>query len=63
MPVVEGDRSQVLTLRKPLSLCDELLQAGQSYPQYLPESYLALAKWLSCCNIFCHEVLFFYFDC
>ena len=35
MPVVEGDVSQVLTSRKALFLCNEHLQAGQSYPQYL----------------------------
>ena len=29
MAVAEGDVSQVLTLRKALSLCDEHLQAGQ----------------------------------
>ena len=63
MPVVEGDVSQVLTLRKALSLCDEHLQADQSYPQYLPESYSTLAEGLSYCNVFCHEIFSFYFGC
>ena len=52
MAVIEGDISQVLTLRKALSLCDEHLQAGQSYSQYLPDSYSIRTEGLSCCNVF-----------
>ena len=60
MQAAEGDGSQVSTLRKVLSLCDEHLQAGQSHSQYLPEPYSTLAEGLSCCNVFCHEIFLFY---